>query len=50
MPFRNWMRLELEPLRASIPAGMASGTPKPAEDVLARLGSKHRATDKCKHR
>ena len=42
--------IELEALRAAIAAGMASGNPKPAEDVFARLESKYRAADKCKHR
>jgi hypothetical protein len=42
--------IELEALRAEIAAGMASGTPKPAEDVFAKLERKYRAADKSKHR
>ncbi|MGO4811329.1 hypothetical protein AB4156_17340 [Cupriavidus sp. 2MCAB6] len=42
--------IELEALRAAIAAGMASGTPKLAEAVLASLESKYRAADKTKHR
>ena len=42
--------IELEALRAEIAARMASGTPKPAEAVFARLESKYRAADKSKHR
>lgn len=42
--------IELEALRDAIAAGMASGTPKPAEDVFARLESKYRAAGTSKHR
>ncbi len=36
-------QLELDALRAEIAAGRASGTPKPAEDVFARLEAKYSA-------
>ena len=34
---------ELQSLRADIMAGKASGAPKPADEVLARLEAKYRA-------
>ena len=34
---------ELQALRADIAAGKASGTPKPADEVFARLEAKYRA-------
>ncbi|MHB1609460.1 type II toxin-antitoxin system ParD family antitoxin [Acidiferrobacter thiooxydans] len=34
---------ELHALRADIAAGKASGTPKPADEVFARLEAKYRA-------
>jgi antitoxin ParD1/3/4 len=37
-------QLELQALRAEIAAGRASGTPKPAEEVFARLEAKYGAT------
>lgn len=40
-------QLELQALQAEIAAGRASGTPKPADDVFARLEAKY--SDQAKH-
>lgn len=41
-------KLELETLRAGIAAGLASGAPKPADDVFDRLEARYAAQAKTR--